>query len=143
VTASEVHERAREYFTRQIAWFEGVLEESAQFEPAIASGELDALETLQRRFDSEAAALQEELSALSAEWNRAEVSDAAREEIGAMARRAESLSQEVQARFDAAAGLSREAGEKLSAAFGEMTRGKRAMGKYRVEGDARFVDRRV
>ncbi len=121
----------RDYFNRQIAWFNKMLEELDQLEDAADGPELEAYVARQRAHGETTAALAREFEILQREWAADEkISGEEREEIRALAAEVEELSAVMTQRFDAAAAAVDSRMRNVQDAIDELSRGRGAMRKY-------------
>lgn len=134
-------ERATDYFERQIEWLETLQNNYETIEYRMEERDIERIETMQQRFDAESREFERELQALSAEWEAASLTEDDRAAIAPLARRAETLANEVAETFRSNAVDVDKARDRLLDQFTDIHRGKRLLGKYRTESEPRFVDR--
>lgn len=144
--------RMKDYFERQIGWFEKMLEDLATLEEDLdASMPDDASvpqEVVQRQEAHEKGmrALEDEFISLLHEWEVTEsIGESARKEVRALAREAEALSNKLQSVMGRGAELAAERMASLEVAFGQIRQGKTMVEGYRTGGaaDASYVDRKA
>ena len=139
----QLTQRMRDYFNRQIAWFNQTLEELQQLEEAVDGSELEAYVARQRAHGQTTAALAQEFELLQREWAcAANLSEEERIEVNALAAEAEKLSAVMSERFDAAAAAVDARLREVRDAIDELNRGRGAMRKYGGDDpDAGYFDR--
>jgi len=144
--AANIAARMEDCFSRQIAWLERLLAE-------LNCGDLDlddpALRELEANSRDHAKATQSlacEFEVLAAEWRAAEcISDAARDRMGALARRAEALANELKDAYDKADAAIQTRLAALKESWDTLQRGRDMLRKYSPGGDqqASFVDKKA
>lgn len=143
---ADIVRRMKDYFTRQMAWFEQLHEALAEFDEPVDLERLDGLLEADSARARKSKALEEEFSALKSEWDRAEsIPESAVDEVRAIAGRAEKLAGELQEAFDKAAQSTGAGVEALQERLGELKAKGQWLGKYRAEPPekAGLLDRRA
>lgn len=142
----DIASRMKDYFERQIGWFESMLGDLATLEADLEGANPDKLAEQQKRHERGTRSLEEEFRSLLHEWESTDtVKDAQRQELRRLARQAEGLSGKLQAKMDCGAELAAQRMASLSEAFGQIRQGKTLVGKYRADRaiDPSYVDRKA
>ena len=135
--------RMKDYFERQMAWFDQMRSGLAELGGEIDVDQLDRLMEADSARARTSKELEEEFLVLKSEWDRCEsISERAVEEVRAIALEAETLAAELQEALDRAAQETGKGAEKLRERLGVLRQGRRQLGKYRPSGsnDSGFVD---
>jgi ABC-type transporter Mla subunit MlaD len=142
-----VAERVKDYFTRQIAWFESLLAElDAALAAAAADPELRNLAQTHAAHVEATARFEDEFRSLVAAWRTAtDVSQAQRDEIRLLARRAEALAARLGEAYQRAMKLVDTRAERVRETLHELARGHDLLRKYHQghSPDAWFIDKRA
>lgn len=144
--ASAIAGRMNDYFNRQIAAFERMLNDLTILDGELDDAQLDALAALQQRHTRETGELAREFRALLNEWQASPGIEAAdRAAIGRQARRAEDLAAKVDARCTQGNALVQEKMQSLRASLDEVAAGRDVLNKYRPETrqEPSFLDRKA
>ncbi len=130
----ELTRRMRNYFQRQIAWFNQMLDELQQVEEAVDDSELEAYAARQQAHSQTMATLAREFELLQREWGSAtDLSEDERAEIRALATEAEKLSVEMAKRCNNAAAALQDRLKELRVTIDELSRGRGMMRKYSAD----------
>ena len=140
----DITARMEDFFSGQIAWLQSVLDDYPDVAKSLESGETADVDDMLQRFADESSARAERFEGLLREWHDAtHVDDTARSHVRGLVREAESLSEQVQARFQKGATAATAQAAAMNDAFAKLRRGKVVLEKYRTDAEPRFVDRRV
>lgn len=143
---ADIVRRMKDYFARQMAWFEQLHDALAKLEGPVDPERLDGLLEADSARARKSKALEEEFSALKSEWDRAEaIPESAVNEVREIAGRAEKLASELQVAFDKAAQCTGAGVEALRERLGELKTKGQWLGKYRAEPpeNAGLIDRQA
>ncbi len=135
--------RMKDYFERQMAWFEEMYKGLTELGGEIDVDQLDRLMEADSARARTSKELEEEFSVLKSEWDRCEsISESALAEVRSIALEAEKLAGELQEALDRAARETGRGAQKVRERLGVLRQGRRKLGKYRRSGanDAGFVD---
>ncbi len=142
----DIAQRMKDYFRRQIDWFEQMRLELQRLENGLEGEEFEQVADQDRRRAQVSRALHDEFAALKKEWDRTgPIADTDREAVRAIARRAEEIGNDLQQVFDRVAHKAGTRAEALRNEFGRLRHNKGWMTKYRPTGQegASFVDRKA
>lgn len=140
---ADIARRMKDYFARQMGWFEQMHAALAELDGEIDPDCLDGLveaDSARARISKE---LEEEFTVLRSEWDRTDsISESAADEVRAIARQAEAQAEELQKALDRAAQKTGKGADKLHERLGALRRGRQQLAKYRRPGasDAGFID---
>ena len=138
--------RMKDYFERQLAWFEVMRDEIAEVETGIDPDQIEhLLETDSARVQS-SKDLEREFLALKSEWDRTDaIPDREVEDVKVLAREAERLANELQQSIERAAEQAGTDAATLRDRIGELRQGRDWLGKYRPDAspDAGILDQRA
>ncbi len=151
VDVHDIAGRMKDYFGRQIRWFEKMLEDLATLEKDLDASEPPddvQQQVVQRQEVHEKGmhALEDEFRSLLHEWEGTEsIAESDREEVRALAQQAEALSSKLQTVMDRGTELAAERMASMEDAFGKIRKGKTMVKGYRAEGatDPSYVDRKA
>jgi exonuclease VII large subunit len=144
-------ERVAAFLIRQNGWFERALEELSQARPGQDEGELAALIQRHAALAEERAVYERELAELSTEWRKASednpgsIPDAARARIRALAKKGESLTEQLRAAYEEALANVKNQTKHVRGAIEALNKGRSLLRRYapgRAE-DALFIDRKA
>lgn len=142
----DISGRMKDYFERQIGWFEKMLEDLATLEEDWDASMPQKVVQRQEAHEKGMRALEDEFISLLHEWEVTEsIGESARKEVRALAREAETLSNKLQSVMGRGAELAAERMASLEVAFGQIRQGKTMVEGYRTGGaaDASYVDRKA
>lgn len=140
----DIAARMKDYFGRQIAWFDELLAESEELEAELDENALEAFSQRQQTHARATKDLEDEFWALLNEWdNTTDIADIDRESIRDLARQAEEKSRALQTRFDKGATQAGRLADSLKETSNRLQRGKTVLDKFRSQGadGPNFVDR--
>ena len=143
---ADIVRRMKDYFARQVSWFEELHDALAEYEEPVDHERLDGLIEADGARARKTKAFEEEFSALKGEWDRAEsIPESAADEVRAIALHAEVLAKELQEAFDKAARSTSAGAKALRERLGELKAKGHSLGKYRAEPpeDAGLIDRQA
>lgn len=143
---ADIVRRMKDYFGRQVAWFEELRDALAAFEGPVELEGLDGLLEEDGVRARKSKAFEEEFSALKREWDRAEsIPESAVDEMRAIAGRAEKLAGDLEEAFEKAAQSTGAGAEALRERLAELKTKGQSLGKYRAEPseNAGLIDRRA
>lgn len=135
--------RMKDYFERQMAWFEEMHKGLAELGEEIDVDQIDRLMEADSARARTSKELEEEFLVLKSEWDRCEsIPEPAVEEVRAIALGAEKLAAGLQEALDRAAQETGKGAQKLHERLGALRQGRRWLGKYRdsSSNEAGFVD---
>ncbi len=135
--------RMKDYFERQMAWFEQMQKGLAELDGEIDVDQLDRLMEADSARARSSKELEEEFAALKNEWDRSEsIPERAVEEVRAIALEAETLAAELHEAIDRAAQDTGKGAQKLRERLGVLGQGRRQLRNYghSISNDAGFVD---
>lgn len=138
--------RMKDYFGRQIALFETMLVNLETIEEDLGRDAGEGMLPLQSAHEKGMRDLGEEFRSLQREWEATQdLSDDERSDLGNLARRADTLCAELQARLARGASVADEGAAALRESIGRVRLGKDLLGKY-GPGDgtgAAYIDRKA
>lgn len=140
---ADIVRRMKDYFARQMAWFEQMHDAFAEFDGEIDPDHLDRLleaDSARARISKE---LEEEFTVLKSEWDRTDsIPESAADEVRAIARQAEERAEELQQAVDQAARKTGKGVDELHERLGALRKGRQLLAKYRWPGtdDAGLMD---
>ena len=140
---ADIVRRMKDYFARQMAWFEQMHDAFAEFDGEIDPDHLDRLleaDSARARISKE---LEEEFAVLKSEWDRTDsIPESAADEVRAIARQAEERAEELQQAVDQAARKTGKGVDELHERLGALRKGRQLLAKYRWPGtdDAGLMD---
>lgn len=130
----ELVARVKDFFGRQIAWYEQVLDDLGSVEQHLAQQDLDGLVQQRDRHAADLERIEREFSDLAREWEAAAAIDPAdRDAIHAVAQQAEALAAQVASRYECAQHVAGERLDTVRQALGALGRGRGFLRKYRIE----------
>ncbi len=135
--------RMKDYFERQMAWFEQMQKGLAELDGEIDVDQLDRLMEADSARARSSKELEEEFAALKNEWDRSEsIPERAVEEVRAIASEAETLAAELHEALERAAQDTGKGAQKLRERLGVLGQGRRQLRNYgrSISNDAGFVD---
>lgn len=136
----------KDYFERQIGWFEKMLDDLASLEEDLDASVAQEVVQQQEVHEKGTRALEEEFRSLLHEWEGTEsIGESERTEVRAFARQAEALSNKLQSVMVRGSELAGERMASLEEAFRQIRHGKTMVERYRAEGpaDPSYVDRKA
>ena len=143
----EPAERVRDFLTRQNAWFETVLGRLKGISLGESEAELSSLIESHSALTEERARYDRESEEVGAEWRKASemVPETTRAEIHALARRGESLAEEIRAEYERVIGALESQTEGVKGALEALWHGRNLLRRYAPgqSGDAMFIDRKA
>lgn len=134
--------RMRDYFLRQIDFFERLLETA----PDSSAGSAEAAQVRLAADTARMRELEEEFAALQSDYRRAaDITDEESAELRALARRAGSLAEQIALRNDDCLSHIAEQIDAVRVEWDQLRRGRRDIGRYRVDHpeDLGFIDRKA
>ena len=140
---ADIVRRMKDYFARQMGWFEQLHVALAEFDGDIDPDHLDGLveaDSERARISKE---LEEEFTVLKSEWDRTDsIPESAAGEVRAIARQAEARAEELQQTIEQAARKTGKGADKLHERIGALRRGRQQLARYRRPGAgvAGFMD---
>ena len=140
---ADIVRRMKDYFARQMAWFEQMHDAFGEFDGEIDPDHLDRLleaDSTRARISKE---LEEEFAVLKSEWDRTDsIPESAADEVRAIARLAEERAEELQQAVDQAARKTGKGVDELHERLGALRKGRQLLAKYRWPGtdDAGLMD---
>jgi len=137
--------RVKDYFRRQIAWFEEILADLERLEEDLDGPDAAQRIELRLRHDRRTAALEREFTALAREWRQAaELPKADRADIRALARTAQALAENVCAAYQRGIELTTTRSAAVKGDLGDLRRGRDVLERYRTTRfDVAFFDKRA
>lgn len=144
--SAPIEVRMRDYFERQIAWFNEMLCYVVEAASDMERGEVDRAVKEHRSREKELTNFSDEFWSLKNEWDIADnIPTHAREEIATLARRADALSRDVRAGLDKDGAIAAALGRDLEGDLGKLRVGKQILDRYRpgLTEIADFVDRKA
>lgn len=144
--SAAIEQRMREYFNRQIAWFDSMLDEVATNAADMERGEIDKVIKQHHARDKELADFSDEFWVLKSEWDLAEnIAHQAREEIGALARKADGMLVNMQQNLDKGGVIAAALAQGVEGDLGKLRSGRQVLDRYRpgLSDIADFVDRKA
>ncbi len=138
--------RTKDYFTRQIAWFERMLADIETLEQDLEDLELQKLSEQQARHTEGTAGLEREFGELTREWETATgIAQEDREAIHKLAQRAEVLAMQLCASHESAQQMTDRRIDALKDAWNALRRGRGFLQKYRLpeSPEGNFIDRKA
>ena len=122
----------KDYFERQIAWFEKTIEELEDLENRFGPEQSHEMAVLRAGQAREGQNLNDEFFSLLHQWESSEGDEENKDgALAELAGQAERLSLDVQERLDEGARISQARSEELTQAFSEMRRGRTMLERYR------------
>lgn len=132
MAGSHIQARLKDYFERQIAWFEKTLEDLENLENLFEADEAHAIALLREGQVKDGKSLNDEFFSLLHEWESSEGSEGNKDgALAELAGCAERLSLDVQERIREGARISQARSADLTEAFGEIRRGRTMLARYR------------
>lgn len=135
--------RMKDYFARQMAWFEQMQDALAELDEEIDPDRLDGLVEADSARAQTSKELEEEFTVLKSEWDRTDsIPESAAEEVRAIARQAETQAEELQEALERTARRTGKGADKLHERLGALRKGRQQLAKYRQPGasDAGLID---
>ena len=134
--------RMADYFGRQVALYEEMLEDFQTLSERLQAEDLGPLATKQRDFSTRSAQLEEELSLLLREWRQAtDIREADRKRVRALAGKARRLAGQLEAYSRDASERTRVRQDEVRSALEGLRRGQQMLTKYRIDDDpAGYMD---
>jgi chromosome segregation ATPase len=133
---AELTERMKDYFTRQIACFEGMLGDLESLEEDMADPELEKIARQQEAHLLQTQELEREFRRLSAEWEVASnLTAAQRTVVRALAQQSNELAQRLAAWQEKGRSVVEQRLADVRAELGEIRRGRDLLGKYAAWSD--------
>ena len=142
-TYSNIGDRMKDYFTRQIQHFETLCEDLSSTE---YSDDLDVVAIRRQEQDNSTRTLAQEFWSLKGEWDTDDnISPRARADVRRLASRADELTRTLQELIAKAVDVSDEYRSSLDASMGKIRQGKEFLNKYKTEEPDQhdFVDRKA
>lgn len=140
-------ERARDFLTRQNAWFETMLAELKRIQSGEDDAELLPLIESHSVLAEERARYEREFTELAAEWRRVseDLPAKTRAEIRALARRGEALTEEIRTEYERAIGVLGGQAKRVKGALDALSKGRNLLRRYAPgqSVDALFIDRKA
>ncbi|MCH7960289.1 MAG: hypothetical protein IID08_09165 [Candidatus Hydrogenedentes bacterium] len=128
-------ERMKDYFIRQIAWFEEMSSDTSRIDKESSESELAQFAEEQRDQQRKTQSLAEEFSGLKREWDDCDTCfEEDRKAIRELAQRADALSVQLQARIASTLDATEMQKAAISEMMGEIRQGKGFLGKFRATG---------
>ncbi len=141
---SGIVRRMKDYFARQMAWFEQMKDALAEIDDEIDPDDLDGLVDADSARARTSKELEEEFTVLKSEWDRTDsIPESAAGEVRDIARQAEARAQELQKAIEGAARKTGKKADKLQERLGALRQGRQQLAKYRQSGGARSIDHRA
>ena len=130
-----IAERMKDYFNRQIAWFEEMSVDFSRIDETLDGPELAQLVEEQLGQQRKTQSLAEEFKGLKREWDDCDTcSEEDRKAIRELAQRADALSVELQERIASAMNVTEAHKTAISETMGQIRQGKGFLGKFRASG---------
>lgn len=130
-----IAERMKDYFIRQIAWFEKMSIDFSPVDEELSETELVQLAEEQRAQQRKTESLADEFKGLKREWDDSDTcSEEDRKAIRQLAQRADALSVQLQEKIALAVNVTETQKNSISETMGEIRQGKGFLGKFRVSG---------
>lgn len=143
---AQLPKRMKNFFSRQIAWYEQVLAELQGIEDDLKQADLTALTEHESQRAKSREQLEREFRALHREWEAAEaIPEQGCQEVQALADRAESLARRLAEAYDEAAQLAHVNRATASEYLRDLRKGRELLSHYRA-GDApkaEFLDKKI
>lgn len=146
VASGAIEARMRDYFERQIAWFDSMLGYVVESAADMERGEVEKTIEEHRSREKELVCFSDEFWSLKNEWDVSEnISSEARAEIGALARKADALSVDVRLGLDRGGEIATSLAKEVQRDLGKLRTGKQILDRYRpgLSEIADFVDRKA
>lgn len=146
MSGHDIATRMKDYFGRQIAWFDELLAEPEEFDTDLEEGALEAFAQRQQAQARATKDLEDEFWALLKEWEAtADIAESERGSIRDLARQAEEKANILQARCDKGASKAGELAASVEEASNQLHKGKSALDKFRAQAadGPNFVDRKA
>ena len=142
--SGQLVQRMKDYFARQIDWFEQMLVDLDTIEDDLNDPDLERLTRQGRGHAVQTTALEKEFRALQQEWEALTgITETERAEVRTLAQRAGALAHRLCAIHDRATGLARRRADQLEASLNEIQRGRELLRTYGGDRSTApaFVDR--
>ena len=142
-TYSNIGDRMKDYFTRQVQHFETLSEDLSSTE---YSDDLDAVAKRRQEQETITRTLAQEFWSLKREWDTEDdISPQSRADVQRLASRADELTRTLQELISSAVDVSEEYRRSLDASMGKIRQGKEFLSKYKSEEPDQhdFVDRKA
>ena len=128
-------ERMKDYFIRQIAWFEEMSSDTSRIDEESSEPELAQFAEEQRAQQRKTESFVEEFRGLKREWDDCDTcSEEDRTAIRELAQRADALSVQLQARIESTVNATEMQKAAISERMGKIRQGKGFLGKFRATG---------
>ncbi len=140
-----IHDRLKNYFDRQIAFYKRMLDEQSVITKYLEDGDLDAAEAVSAGHARESAALESEFGILLREWHANTQNTTERDGIRILAKEAADLASKLEQVIEVVAGQTRERRQAVRREWEAIRRGQNVVDRYRTadESEPDRIDRRA